>query len=120
MPWKKIGEQCFCLSLKRRVERLEIRDVTWGRKLWCMSSFFSLLRCKSCFHSALRCLCSVKHVAGRNGVLTKMSVEVYGETLLVTRVNMRIIVNIPEITAIPGRLRFPGGAASPSGPVSRW
>lgn len=86
-----------------------------------MSSFFSpLLRCKSCFCFALHCLCGVKHIAEGNGVLVKMSVEVCGETLLVTCVNVRIIVNIPEITVIPRRLRFPGGAASLSGPIARW
>lgn len=33
----------------------------------------SHLRSKSCFCFGLRCLCSVEHVAGRNGLLTKMS-----------------------------------------------
>lgn len=47
-----------------------------------------------------------------------MFVAVYGETSLVTRVNIRIIVNIPEITAIPKRLRFSGGAAGLSGPIA--
>lgn len=29
-------------------------------------------------------------------------------------------INVPEITAIPRRLRFPGGAASLSGPIAHW
>lgn len=81
---------------------------------------FSRLRSKSCFCFGLRCLCSVEHVARRNELLTKMSGGVYGETLLVTCVNVRVIVNIPEITAIPRRLRFPGGTASLSGPIALW
>lgn len=32
----------------------------------------------------------------------------------------RIIVNIPEMAAIPRRLRFPGGAAGLSGPIAPW
>lgn len=50
----------------------------------------------------------------------KISVEVYGQALPVTHGNTRIIVNIPEMTAIPRRRRFPGGAAGLSGPVAPW
>lgn len=48
----------------------------------------------------------------------KISVEVYGQALPVAHGNTRIIVNIPEMTAIPRRLRFPGGAAGLSGPIA--
>lgn len=47
-------------------------------------------------------------------------VEVHGEALPVTRGNRRIIVNIPEMTAIPRRPRFPGGAAGLSGAIGPW
>lgn len=58
------------------------------------------------------------HIAGRRGVPVKISVEVYGQALPVAHGNTRIIVNIPEMTAIPRRLRFPGGAAGLSGPIA--
>lgn len=47
-------------------------------------------------------------------------VEVHGEALPVTRGNRRIIVNILEMTAIPRRPRFPGGAAGLSGAIGPW
>lgn len=40
-----------------------------------------------------------------------------GEALPVTRGHRRVIVNIPEMTAIPRRLRLPGGAAGLAGPL---
>lgn len=51
-------------------------------------------------------------------MLLEMSVEVHGEALPVTPGNRRIIVNIPAMTAVPSRLRFPGGAAGLSGPIA--
>lgn len=50
----------------------------------------------------------------------KMSVEVHGEPLPVSPGNTGIVVNIPEMTAIPRSLRFPGGAAGLSGPIGPW
>lgn len=58
--------------------------------------------------------------AGRRGELLGMSVQVRGEALPVTPGHRRVIVNIPEMTAIPRRLRFPGGAAGLAGPVGPW
>lgn len=53
-------------------------------------------------------------------MLLEMSVQVHGEALPVSPGNRRVIVNIPEMTAIPRRLRFPGGAAGLAGRVGPW
>lgn len=53
-------------------------------------------------------------------MLLEMSVEMHGEAFPVTRGNRRIIVDIPGMTAIPRRLRFPGGAAVLSGAIGHW
>lgn len=97
-----------------------ISGMSHGQKAVVNILFFffpPLLRCKFYFCFGLLCQCSIKHVAGRCEGLTKMSVDVYGDS---TRVNMRIIVNTLEITAIPRRLRFPGGATSLSDPIASW
>lgn len=74
--------------LPLRVERLEVRGVTRGRRLCCASSSFpvsplSAVACAAC--------CSVKHVTGSDLVLMKRPVEVLRETFLA-------VVGVPGIT----------------------